>query len=99
MYVIQYYNKTGSTVASAFDNDTTHYIPADMCAFQTVATSGGGYELSRVIFFGGNAAGVDLTPLADDNNNATYAEATLGYMGKSGRFVAITNKQTSGLDA
>ena len=50
MYVIQYYNKTGSTVASAFDNDTTHYIPADMCAFQTVATSGGGYELSRVIF-------------------------------------------------
>ena len=98
MYVIRYYNKTGGTV-SGFTNDSTTFIPADMCTFTTTATAGGGYELGTVTFYTGHAAGVALSPLADDNSDATYVKVTLGYIGKSGRFVAITNETTSGLDA
>ena len=98
MYVIRYYNKTGGTI-SGFVNDSTHYIPADMCTFLTSDTAGGGYNLTGVKFYTGHAAGVVLSPLADDNNNATFVKVTLGYIGKSGRFVAMSNETTSGLDA
>ena len=98
MYVIRYYNKTGGTV-SGFTNDSTTFIPADMCTFTTTATAAGGYELGTVTFYTGHAAGVALSPLADDNSNATFVKVTLGYIGKSGRFVEMTNETTSGLDA
>ena len=97
MYVIRYYNKTGGTV-SGFVNDSSHYIPADMCTFST-ADATTGYNLTQVKFYSGHAAGVVLSPLADDNSNATFVKVTFGYIGKSGRLVAMSNETTSGLDA
>ena len=98
MYVIRYYNKTGGTV-SGFANDSTHLIPADMCTFETNDNATGGYDLTQVKFYTGHAAGATLSPLADDNSDATFVKVTFGYIGKSGRFVAMSNETTSGLDA
>ena len=61
---------------------TTTLYPADRCTWRQIPTANG-YEPSFVMFYPGNAAPVDLTGVAGDR-------ITLGYIGKSGRFVPIS---------
>lgn len=75
MYVI----KQNAAGVTGSPQNTLH--PADRCTFMSAnAADDRGYDISAGMFYPGNAAAVDL---GDD--------ITLGYMGKSGRFVPISN--------
>ena len=58
-------------------------FPADRCTWQQVDSTGSGYSIDVVRFYPGDAAATDLSP--DGTSNM------LGFIGKSGRFVAISN--------
>ena len=57
----------------------TEIHPADRCTWRQAAVATGGYEVNNVVFYPGNAAGEAVT------------QPELGFIGKSGRFVPITN--------
>ena len=91
MYVVQYTNNRGSARASFFGislQDGQEFIlPADRCVWRQVSVDGG-YQIqaASVIVGGGNGpaeADIRLDSAAGDT-------LTLGYLGKTGRFVAIT---------
>ena len=60
----------------------TTFYPADRCTWEQEQLTNG-YQVSNVMFYPGNAAAVDLTGESGDM-------ITLGYIGKTGRFVPIT---------
>ena len=95
MYVIQATLTSGSSATTiagqAFAASTTHtiYLPADRCTWRIAETTGGGYSISNVAYFDGNAAaGQDLST---SNTNISASILRFGYIGKTGRFVEITN--------
>ena len=57
--------------------------PAETCVWRTAAVAGGGYKLTHLSINTPNVA-VGADP------SAAPAGAQLGYIGKSGRFVAYT---------
>ena len=57
-------------------------FPADRCTWQQVDDTNG-YSIDVVRFYPGDAAATDLSP--DGTSNM------LGFIGKSGRFVAVSN--------
>ena len=69
----------------------TRIYPADRCAWNDVPSSDGrGYTIADAIFYtGGTQPGANNTvnPLT-----ISIEEAVLGYIGKSGRFVPITDR-------
>jgi len=61
------------------DGTSTVIYPADRCSWkQADDTSGYGYKINTAVFY--NATGT-----------TSIANPVLGYIGKSGRFVAISN--------
>ena len=57
--------------------------PADRCSWRQADNTGGGYSINTVTFYPGNTTATDLSGSGTSN--------MLGYIGKSGRFVAISN--------
>ena len=83
MYVIQV---AGDTEDAVIGKTTTNVVlvPADRCVWTTTYNStAGAYQLSNVRFYDGNAANGNAL-----ENNHDYQ---LGYVGKSGRFVGISD--------
>ena len=64
-------------------SDEKTIYPADRCSWRQVDNASGGYSINTVMFYPGNAAAEDLTGAGATN--------LLGFVGKSGRFVAISN--------
>ena len=58
-------------------------FPADRCTWQQVDSTGSGYSIDVVRFYPGDTNATDLS--------GTNLSNMLGYIGKSGRFVAISN--------
>ena len=96
MYVIELQVRAGAISTLGFANNTTHILPADRCSWSVVTdaeaatpTSSGslGYSVNNVIFYTGHAAGVSV----EGGTGATANVTRLGYIGKSGRFVPISN--------
>ena len=96
MYVIELQVRAGAISTLGFNNNTTHILPADRCSWSvvpesTAATStqsgGAGYGINNVIFYTGHAAGVSV----EGGSGATANLTRLGYIGKTGRFVPISN--------
>lgn len=52
-------------------------LPADRCSWIQAVDTNGGYNVGTVLFYDGVVAGASVTA------------ANLGFIGKSGRFVAI----------
>ena len=75
MYVIQG-NPAGGV--GTITQSETGTFPADRCFWRTEADSDGGYTVIEAEFIGHDA----FVPLSNP---------VLGYIGKTGRFVAITN--------
>ena len=65
----------------ASDNKTIY--PADRCSWRQGDSTGSGYSINTVMFYPGNAGAENLSGSNTSN--------MLGYIGKSGRFVAISN--------
>ena len=83
MYVIQV---TGTDVIGGINKTATNTVilPADRCTWTDAGYIDGEqqYGISNVHFYPGNAGSVPVT--------GTGTDVALGYLGKSGRFVAIT---------
>jgi len=69
---------TISTTANGFTAGTQYNLPAEDCTWVTTASTTGGYELTSARFIKGS---IDFL----------VAGPVLGVIGKTGRFVAITN--------
>ena len=67
----------------------TRYLPADRCLWEQVSDSDGGYSVENVRFFAGNNANGVL--FATTGTGTINYNTRLGYVGKSGRFVPISN--------
>ena len=63
-------------------NNRTIY-PADRCSWRQGDNTGSGYSINTVMFYPGNASAENLSGSSTSN--------MLGFIGKSGRFVAISN--------
>ena len=88
MYVIEVQVRAGNITGLHIENNQTHIFPADRCTWvQNPDTDGRGYFINDVVFFTGDAAGVEL----NGGSGATTNKTRLGYIGKTGRFVAITD--------
>lgn len=98
MYVIQLHNPTGSAISVGSGTDaisigpgTFASFPADRCVWFTRPQDGNrGYEIHYADFLPGNASRYTLTDATDQAG----IEISLGYVGKSGRFVGITDPHT-----
>jgi hypothetical protein len=64
-----------NTLANNLVGDILH-LPADRCAWTLSAASGGGYQVDKAFFMSATA-------------NVLISSPTLGYIGKSGRFVEM----------
>ena len=64
----------------ASDNKTIY--PADRCSWRQVDSTGSGYSINTVMFYPGNAGAENLSGSGTSNR--------LGFIGKSGRFVGIS---------
>ena len=74
---------TAASNTAGVPTDANTMFPADRCSWiQGDAPDGNGYVVSSVFFYPG-AGGT--------NSDVSITGAVLGYIGKSGRFVAITN--------
>lgn len=60
----------------------TYIFPADRCSWQQTDSTGDGYAISNAIFWPGAGGGDGDVPLSS---------ASLGFIGKSGRFVEIAS--------
>ena len=79
MYVIRAQNSAAEGVPAA-TGTTFNIFPADRCTWQqTYNSTGKYYSISNARFFGNGTTAVTLT------------SAELGYIGKTGRFVPITD--------
>ena len=78
--------RTGGTAVHNVQPNSTGIYPADRCSWMQVPETRG-YSIDRVFFYTGNAAAVQLDPDG-------IVSIELGFIGKSGRFVAITNAST-----
>ena len=67
----------------------TRLLPADRCLWEQLPDSTGGYTIENVRFFGGSTANGIL--FATTGSGTINYDARLGYIGKSGRFVPISN--------
>ena len=81
------------TVSTAFTGaglaiGDVRIFPADRCIWEQVDDSTGGYSIDNAAFVGltHNIGGSPAT-----GGFVMFSSATLGYIGKSGRFVAISN--------
>ena len=74
--VIEHTNSTAATPVKTI-------FPADRCTWRQVDDADGGYSIDVVLIYPGNTNARDLT--------GTDLSNMLGYIGKSGRFVAISN--------
>lgn len=68
------------------DNPTTYILPADRCTWREPEYNGTNYDLNLVVFYEGDGTNVAFSEI--DNANVDSVE--LGFIGKSGRFVATT---------
>ena len=87
MYVIEVQVRAGNITGLHIENGQTHIFPADRCTWVSNEDASGGYFINDVVFFTGDAAGVELA----GGSGATTNKFTLGYIGKTGRFTPITN--------
>ena len=87
MMVIRIEVSQGAIAAAGLANSRTYLLPADRCAYNTVSDNGNGYRLEHVAYQSGTGGVTDL----DVGPGAGTNIAELGYIGKSGRFVATTN--------
>lgn len=68
--------------------------PVEKCVYRIGAATGGGYKLTHLQLIRVNTSDVEPNPgLADDPSAATAGDL-LGYIGKTGRFIAITEPAT-----
>ena len=75
----------GTYAGTGFDDGDIRIFPADRCVWSQVDDTTGGYSID-------NAAFVGLTHTTPSNGSyVQLTSATLGFIGKSGRFVAISN--------
>ncbi len=88
MLMIRVENSGGDTTIAGVPlpaNDIA-YFPADRCVWKYVNSpaeyANGQYRISNAFFFPGDAGAVDI--------HTGDLAATLGYIGKSGRFVGMT---------
>ena len=65
-----------NTLGNNLVGDELH-LPADRCAWTTSASSASGYQVDKAFF------------IHSTGNVAIVSNPTLGYIGKSGRFVEI----------
>ena len=83
MYVIRVYG-SGSDTNIHKNADTDRFVPADRCTWDIEPSSDGtGYSISRVVFYDG--AGANGDGISATNNSFQF-----GYIGKSGRFVGMS---------
>ena len=81
----------------AYAVDQVYMWPADRCTWQQEASANGnGYTVSNVTYYPGVAVnqaetGDNPATLNETNDGIQLQNAVLGYIGKSGRFVAITD--------
>ena len=78
-----------TTITQAgFASGDTRIFPADRCVWSQVDDADGGYSIENASF-----VGLTHTPGANPTSGRyiLLTDATLGYIGKSGRFVAISN--------
>ena len=73
----------GAFTAAGLADGDIRIFPADRCIWEQTVDSNGGYSID-------NAAFVGLTHTADGNGvYIQLTSATLGFIGKSGRFVEM----------
>ena len=89
MMVIQGTVSTTITNTNAFVSGDTRIFPADRCVWEQVDDTTGGYSIDNVAFVGLTHSTVGGTNVTGRYIQLTAAQ--LGYIGKSGRFVAISN--------
>ena len=86
MYVIQV---TGSDAIAGINKTATNTIilPADRCTWTDAGyiAADNQYGISNVNFYPGNAGAVSVT--------GSNTDVQLGYIGKSGRFVGISDRR------
>lgn len=78
MMVIRAQNAASGGIPVA-SGSTFNIFPADRCTWRQQDSTNGGYEITFARFLSNEASALTLTA------------PTLGYIGKSGRFVAISN--------
>ena len=86
MYVIQV---TGSDAIAGINKTATNTVilPADRCTWTDAGyiAADNQYAISNVNFYPGNAGSVSVT--------GSNTDVQLGYIGKSGRFVGISDRR------
>ena len=93
MMVIELQVSQGPIAEAGLVDGRTYLIPTEQCHFNTVADTDGGYRLEFVDWIRPAAVGAALNIVTslEVGTAATTNIATLGFIGKSGRFTAITN--------
>ena len=84
------YTVGGRTLGTDAGDNFVNHLPADNCTWNIVAVSTGGYRIASANFFPQNAA---MEP-TDAVSGVTVTRA-FGYIGKTGRFVPITELDTN----
>ena len=79
---------SGTFTGSGFADGDTRIFPADRCVWEQVDDATGGYSVQNVDF-----VGLTHTPGGTPTTGryVSVTNAQLGFIGKSGRFVAISN--------
>ena len=101
MYVIQVnatrntgssdvYDVGGHVLGTTANATISIIIPADRCSWVQGDTVGGGYSISDVRFYDGEDPDGE-TASGDAVPASVTVQTRLGYIGKSGRFTAMTN--------
>tara|TARA_B100000900_G_scaffold409973_2_gene426817 strand:+ start:815 stop:1051 length:237 start_codon:yes stop_codon:yes gene_type:complete len=67
-------------------------FPVEKCMYRVGAATGGGYKLTHLMLI--NVSGTPAPTLQESSPTAATAGDLLGYIGKSGRFIAITEPAT-----
>ena len=67
-------------------------FPVEKCMFRVGPATGGGYKLTKLMLI--NVSGTPAPTLQEANPTNATAGDELGYIGKSGRFIAITEPAT-----
>jgi len=69
--------------------------PVEKCAYRIGAATGGGYKLTHLqLITVTESAGAEPNPGLSDTPSTATAGDLLGYIGKTGRFIAITEPAT-----
>ena len=94
MYVLEVV--FGGTAEGTFGANTTHIIAADKCiwTYDTSVTDGYKLDTAKIIMGYNGSSGAGVANGAFDFTTGTSGNSVsikLGYVAKTGRFVAITN--------